>query len=87
MEEKNIESITLDKQINKEFSKDNLLPKWPSYSAVSKFRSVRRAIRRGHINLIFGIVYPDRPFNNRKPTIGRSHNQLKKRIYEQLRRV
>lgn len=82
MEEKNIESITLDKQINKEFSKDNLLPKWPSYSAVSKFRSVRRAIRRGHINLIFGIVYPDRPFNNRKPTIGRSHNQLKKRIYE-----
>lgn len=82
MEEKNIESITLDKQINKEFSKDNLLPKWPSYSAVSKFRSVRRAIRRGHINLVFGIVYPDRPFNNRKPTIGRSHNQLKKRIYE-----
>lgn len=82
MEEKNIESITSDKQINKEFSKDNLLPKWPSYSAVSKFRSVRRAIRRGHINLIFGIVYPDRPFNNRKPTIGRSHNQLKKRIYE-----
>lgn len=82
MEEKNIESITSDKQINKEFSKDNLLPKWPSYSAVSKFRSVRRAIRRGHINLVFGIVYPDRPFNNRKPTIGRSHNQLKKRIYE-----
>lgn len=87
MEEKNIKDAALDivQTINKEFSEDYILPRWPNYSAVSKFKSVRRAIRRGHVDLIFGIVYPNRPFNNRKPTMGRSHNQLKKRIYGQLR--
>ncbi len=89
MEEKNIKDVALDiaKGVNKNFSEENTLPKWPSYSAVSKFRSVRRAIRRGHVDLMFGIVYPNRPFNNRKPTMGRSHNQLKKRIYGQIRGI
>lgn len=89
MEEKNIKDATLDiaREVNKNFSEENTLPKWPFYSAVSKFRSVRRAIRRGHVDLMFGIVYPNRPFNNRKPTMGRSHNQLKKRIYGQIRGI
>ena len=87
MEEKNIKDAALDiaQTINKEFSKDSILPKWPNYSAVSKFKSVRRAIRRGHVDLVFGIIYPNRPFNNRKLTEGRYHNQLKKRIYGQLK--
>ena len=43
------------------------------FDAVRKFKSVKRAIRRGHVSPI-GEVYPNRPFNNRKPTLGRSFN-------------
>lgn len=87
MEERNIKDAALDivKTINKDFVQESLLPRWPNYSAVSKFKSVRRAIRRGHMDLVFGIVYPNRPFNNRKPTTGRSHNQLKKKIYGRIK--
>ena len=89
MEEKNIKDVALDiaKEANKNFNEENTLPKWPFYSAVSKFKSVGRAIRRGHVDLMFGIIYPNKPFNNRKPTMGRSHNQLKKRIYGQIRGI
>ena len=54
-----------------------------TYEAVSRFKSVRRAIRRGHISLV-GIIYPKRPFNNVKHKKG-SLNDKKKRIYEQLK--
>lgn len=89
MEEKNIKDIAFDiaKEINRRFNEENVLPKWPDYSAVSKFKSVKRAVRRGHVDLMFGIIYPNKPFNNRKPTMGRSHNQLKKRIYGQIRGI
>ena len=89
MEEKNIKETTLDiaKDINRNFNEDNALPRWPNYSAVSKFKSVRRAIRRGHVDLMFGIVYPNRPYSNKKPTPGRAHNQLKRRIYGQIRGI
>lgn len=87
MEEKKIKDIALNiaQTVNKEFSENALLPKWNSYSAVSKFKSIKRAIRRGHVDLLFGVVYPNKPFNNRRLTNGRSHNQLKKRLYEQLK--
>lgn len=52
-----------------------------SYIGVSLFKSVRRAIRRGHLS-IFGDVFPHRPFNNRKRTKGDTFN--KRRIYESL---
>ena len=86
MEEKNIKDTALDiaKEVNKNFNENNILPRWPSYQAVSKFKSVRRAIKRGHVDLFFGIVYQRRPYNNRRPTAGRAHNELKKRIYGQL---
>ena len=54
-----------------------------TYEAVSRFKSVRRAIRRGHISLD-GVIYPKRPFNNTKHKKG-SLNDEKKRIYEQLK--
>ena len=54
-----------------------------TYEAVSRFKSVRRAIRRGHISLD-GVIYPKRPFNNAKHKKG-SLNDEKKRIYEQLK--
>lgn len=54
-----------------------------SYNCVNQFKSVRRAIRRGHMT-VTGIVAPRRPFNNRKPTEGRSLNEFKKQVYYEL---
>ena len=55
------------------------------YEAVSKFKSVRRAIRRGHVS-VYGFIYPDRPFNNRTAKKGtRPFNELRKKIYGRLR--
>ena len=53
-----------------------------TYEAVSRFKSVRRVIRRGHISLD-GFIYPKRPFNNAKHGKN-SLNDRKKMIYEQL---
>ena len=53
-----------------------------TYEAVSRFKSVRRAIRRGHVSLD-GFIYPKRPFNNAKHGKN-SLNDTKKMIYEQL---
>lgn len=57
-----------------------------STSAQQRFKSVRRAIKRGLVSP-FGVVYPKRPFNNRgnSNTNGKYHsrtmNELKKKIY------
>lgn len=52
------------------------------YSGVKKFKSIRRAIRRGHVS-IYGDVYPKRPFNNKKRGPG-SITYTKRRLYEQF---
>lgn len=54
-----------------------------TYEAVSRFKSVGRAIRRGHVSLD-GIIFPKRPFNNAKQDKN-SLNNRKKMIYEQLK--
>ena len=54
-----------------------------TYEAVSRFKSVRRVIRRGHVSLD-GFIYPKRPFNNAKHGKN-SLNDIKKMIYEQLK--
>lgn len=54
------------------------------FDADRRFKSVRRAIRRGHVSPL-GEVYPRRPFNNRKSTSGRKLNEDKKDIYEQIK--
>lgn len=77
----------MEERVNKNNTNDNAAPIWNNYSAVSRYRSVRRAIRRGHVDYISGAIYPNRPFNNRKPTAGRSYNQLKKKIYGQIRGI
>jgi hypothetical protein len=53
-----------------------------TYAYVNHFKSIGRAIRRGQCSPE-GIPYPKRPFNNRK---GRKVNELKKSIYESLKR-
>lgn len=54
-----------------------------THEAVSRFKSVGRAIRRGHVSLD-GITFPKRPFNNAKQGKN-SLNDRKKMIYEQLK--
>ena len=54
------------------------------FEGVRKFKSVQRAIRRGHVTR-YGIIIPRRPFNNRKPTRGRRFNEEKKRIFNSLK--
>lgn len=58
-----------------------------TFEGVRKFRSIRRAIRRGLVTE-GGIVAPKRPFNNRANTSNRKgihsrvFNQLKRDIYD-----
>ena len=60
------------------------------YRAVGKFKSIRRAIRRGLVSPS-GTTCPKRPFNNRANTSrkkghhSRVMNEVKKSIYEQLK--
>ena len=68
-----------------EFTKNGTLC-LTDFSGVKKFKSIRRAIRRGHVSPI-GEPYPNRPFNNRKPSKGRSFNQKKKLIYDRLKQL
>lgn len=35
------------------------------FEGVFKFKSISRAIRRGHMNM-YGIIFPKRPFSNSK---------------------
>lgn len=61
-----------------------------TFEAVSKFKSVNRAIKRGHVTPN-GLIIPKRPFNNRANTSkrkgvhSRRTNELKKQIYEQIK--
>lgn len=68
--------------IVKDFYENNILH-LRTYEAVKRLKSVRRAIRRGHVSPD-GVIYPKRPFNNAKHKKG-SLNDEKKRIYEQLK--
>lgn len=52
-----------------------------SFEGVRKFKSVGRAIRRGHVSP-YGVLYPRRPFNNRK---NRPLEEVKKRIYNEIK--
>lgn len=51
-----------------------------TYEAVGKFKSVRRAIRRGLVSP-YGKIYPKRPFGNTNTKM----NRIKREIYEQLK--
>ena len=61
-----------------------------TYDGVHRFKSIRRAMRRGHVTTE-GIIMPRRPFNNkantskRKGVHSRNTNELKKKIYGQFK--
>lgn len=60
-----------------------------TYEAVRKYKSVRRAIRRGHVTSE-GLIMPSRPFNNKKNSCKRGKhsrpmNEEKKRVYASIK--
>ena len=57
------------------------LQQFLTFEAVSKVKSINRAIRRGHVSPI-GIMYPKRPFNNRK---NKPLEAVKKNIYHGIK--
>ena len=55
-----------------------------TFNNVSKYKSVRRAMRRGHM-VYWGEIIPHRPFNNRKRTEGRRAQLVKEEIYGRIK--
>lgn len=58
-----------------------------SFSAVQRFKSVRRAIKRGLVSPS-GAIYPNRPFNNSRftrRTDKKNLNDIKKIIYANIK--
>lgn len=90
-EQKKIERDLMSQEEFEDYiSKGITVPHLITYDGVHRFKSVRRAMRRGHMTSE-GIVMPRRPFNNkantskRKGVHSRSTNELKKKIYGQLK--
>lgn len=54
------------------------------YSAVGKYKSIGRAIGKGHVTS-WGEEVPKRPFNNGKRTLGRELQITKEKIYGELK--
>lgn len=78
--------IKTAESLNKDYVDNNNIPRWTSYIAVQRFKSVKRAIRRGHVELFTGIMCPSRPFNNRTSKKGsRPFNELAKDTYRKLK--
>lgn len=90
-EQKKIERALMSQEEFEDYiSKGIIVLHLITYDGVHRFKSVRRAMRRGHVTAE-GIVMPRRPFNNRantgkrKGAHSRSTNELKKKIYGQLK--
>lgn len=54
-----------------------------NYNGVSRFKSIRRAMRRGLVSSS-GMIAPKKPFNSRKRTRGRKFQLLKEKYYEDI---
>lgn len=91
MEEQKIERrLMSQEEFENYISKGIMVLHLITYGGVHRFKSIRRAIRRNHVTTE-GIIMPRRPFNNRSNTSKRkgvhirSTNELKKKIYGQLK--
>lgn len=82
MEEKNVKEVA---PISEEEFQDLLRNtlKLQYFECVKRFKSVKRAFKKGYITS-FGYILPKRPFNNKKHTKGREDNIEKKRIWEKI---
>ena len=69
--------VTQEAAMEVKIDKLNLL----TFEAVGKVKSIRRAIRKGTVSPI-GIMYPKRPFNNRK---NKPLEAVKRNIYHGIK--
>lgn len=88
MEEEKVERTLMSQEEFEDYIYKNSGLK--TFIATGKFKSVRRAIKRAHV-IDNGMLIPKRPFNNRanssdrKRVHSRGTNELKKKIYAQLK--
>ena len=90
LEENKVQRELMSEEEFKEHIHNRIMPlHLVTYEAVRKYKSVRRAIRRGNVTSE-GIVMPSRPFNNKKNSCKRGKhsrpmNEEKKRVYASIK--
>ena len=90
LEENKVQRELMSEEEFKEYIYNRIMPlHLATYEAVRKYKSVRRAIRRGDVTSE-GIIMPSRPFNNRKSSCkrgkhSRQMNEEKKRVYASIK--
>lgn len=90
LEENKVQRELMSEEEFKEYIHNRIMPlHLATYEAVRKYKSVRRAIRRGYVTSE-GIIMPSRPFNNRKNSCkrgkhSRQMNEEKKRVYASIK--
>lgn len=90
LEENKVQRELMSEEEFKEYIHNRIMPlHLATYEAVRKYKSVRRAIRRGSVTSE-GIIMPSRPFNNRKNSCKRGNhsrqmNEEKKRVYASIK--
>lgn len=93
MKDKKVERALMSPEEFKDYlTQDNIILALQDYIPVGKFKSVRRAIKRGNCTKE-GYIVPRRPFNERGNTSERAGkhsrvaNELKRAIYGNIRRA
>ena len=90
LEENKAQRELMSEEEFKEYIHNRIMPlHLATYEAVRKYKSVRRAIRRGSVTSE-GIIMPSRPFNNRGNSCkrgkhSRQMNEEKKRVYASIK--
>ena len=82
IKEEQKKEMRLEELLLRDFLQNNKLH-LRDFSGVGRFKSIRRAIRRGNASF-YGTVYPKRPFSNRKRG-KRTLTYIKRQIHERLR--
>lgn len=90
LEEDKVQRELMSEEEFEEYIHNRIMPlHLVNYESVRKYKSVRRAVRRGHVTSE-GIIMPSRPFNNKKNSCKRGKhsspmNEEKKRVYASIK--
>ena len=90
LEENKVQRELMSEEEFKEHIHNRIMPlHLVTYEAVRNYKSVRRAIKRGHVTSE-GVIMPSRPFNNKKSSCKRGKhskpmNEEKKRVYASIK--
>lgn len=90
LEENKVQRELMSEEEFKEYIHNRIMPlHLATYEAVRKYKSVRRAIKRGDVTPE-GIIMPSRPFNNRgnsckRGKYSRQMNEEKKKVYASIK--